>query len=149
MKIILLTDIKNLGKKDEILNVNDGYAYNYLIPKKLAIPLNDKSQNYLFEKNKKNQIKKNEELKKALCYQKKMQEIVLYFSSKCDPNGNMIGVISHKQIEKKLKEFNIFIDKRNFLDKKRVNQFGLTELKVTLFENIIGVIKIFINKTIQ
>lgn len=146
MKIVLLIDVKNLGKKDEILDVNDGYACNYLIPRKIAIPFNINSQNYLLNKNRKIQIDKNEKLKKALFYQKKMQEITLHFFSKSNPNGDMIGTISHKQIEEKLKEFNIFIDKKNFLDKKIINQFGLTEIKIILFKNIIGTIKIVVDK---
>lgn len=146
MKIILLTDIKNLGKKDEILNVSDGYAYNYLIPKKLAVPFNNHSQNYLLENNKKKQIERNKELKKALYYQKKLQETTLYFAAKCSPIGDMIGIISHKQIEEELKRNNILINKKNFLNKNQINQFGLTELKIVLFENIIGTIKIFVKK---
>lgn len=147
MEVILLKDVKNIGKKGETKKVNDGYANNYLIKNGLAVK---KSQESLAVLQKELDEKKAQEEKLknlALINQKKLENITLEFKVKSQGNGNMAGTISTKEIEEKLKkEFNIVIDKRKFIEKYPVNAFGYTNLKIELFKDIIGTIRVHVSE---
>lgn len=146
MKVILLKDVKNLGKVDQIINVSDGYATNFLFPRKLAIKYSIESQSAL--------DRKNENIKKQLLIEKEtaiknkdlLNNIVLEFKAKSAPDGRMIGSISYKQIEEELKDkHNIIIDKRKFLDKYPVNAFGTTKLKIELFKEVVATVNVHVS----
>jgi len=146
MKVILLKDVKNVGKVDQIVTVSDGYATNFLLPRKLAVQYSSESQSALDRKNE--NIKKQLEADKAQAttYKQQLEGIVLEFTAKSAPDGRMIGSISYKQIEEELKnKFNVIIDKRRFIDKYPVNAFGTTKLKIELFKDIIGVVNVHVS----
>lgn len=147
MKIILLADVKNLGKKGETVTVNDGYAANFLIPRKLAVASTTTSQAILQKENEAKAKEKEEEKAKAIQNQLALKDITLEFTAKASPDGRMMGTISPVQIEKKLKEeHNIIIDKRKFIDKYPVNAFGFTRLKIELFKDIIAMVSIHVSE---
>ena len=79
MKVILLDNVKGVGKKDEIINANDGYARNFLIPKKLAVEANNSNLAKLKSKQDSNAFKKEEERKKAIEIKEKLSNITLKF----------------------------------------------------------------------
>ncbi len=147
MKVILLKDVKGIGKKSEIVNVKDGYGANYLIPNRLAVMYSEKSQEIL------NQQKKAEadniERMKAEAREaaKKLETITLEFSANGSGDGRMFGTISTKQIEQELKEkHNIVIDKRKFIDKQLVDHFGYTKLTIELYKGINGTITVHVSE---
>ena len=147
MKVILLKDVKGIGKKSEIVNVKDGYGANYLIPNRLAVMYSEKSQEIL------NQQKKAEadniEKMKADAREaaKKLETITLEFSANGSGDGRMFGTISTKQIEQELKEkHNIVIDKRKFVDKQLVDHFGYTKLTIELYKGITGTITVHVSE---
>jgi len=144
MKVILLKDIKNLGEKYSIKEVSDGYARNYLLPKKLAIVANEKNLAEI-KKIKDAEIKKRQEnLKKIDEIIDKLSKETIEFSLKVGKNGEIFGGINKKEIEKKLQEkFNY----QNFEVKieKPIKMIGECELKVKLGENKETNLKIKIN----
>jgi large subunit ribosomal protein L9 len=143
MKVILLQNVKNLGKKDQVLDVADGYAMNFLFPKKLAVKVSDHAldvQNKELKKVQQDQEKKRleaEELKK------KLENIFLIIKIKSGKDGKMFGSVTTKQVCEELETLHsIELDKRKFLDTEPVNHFGSTSLRIELFKDVIGAVNI-------
>lgn len=147
MKVILLQDVKGIGKKQEIVDVKDGYGANYLIPNKLAVMYSGKA-NEILNQQKAEQAANIEKMKQNACeISAKLENIVLEFTAKGSGDGRMFGTISTKQIESELKaKHNIEIDKRKFVDKQAVDHFGYTKLKIELFKGIFGTVTVHVNE---
>lgn len=147
MEIILLKDVKGVGKKGESKNVSDGYANNFLIPRKLAVIKTEASLATL-EKEKENYRLEQEELEKKANENKKLLESMTFeFIAKAQKDGRMVGTISTKVIVEKIKkDLNIELDKRKFIDKIVVNAFGVTNLKIELFKGIFATLKIHVSE---
>lgn len=143
MKVILLQDVKNVGKKGQTVEVSDGYGTNFLLPRRLAVLHTSKSVEVLNEQNQKH--KEEEALKKANAEKiaEKLASVVVIFEVNSSGDGRMFGSISHKQVEEKLKQdFDITIDKRKFIDKQPVNSLGFTRLKIELYKGVVGEITV-------
>lgn len=147
MEIILLKDVKGVGKKGESKNVSDGYANNFLIPRKLAVIKTEASLATL-EKEKENYRLEQEELEKKANENKKILESKTFeFTAKTQKDGRMAGTISTKVIvERVKKDLNIELDKRKFVDKILVNAFGVTNLKIELFKGVVATLKIHVSE---
>jgi large subunit ribosomal protein L9 len=147
MKVILLKDVKNVGKKNEICNVSDGYASNYLIPNKLAIKMTEKGVEVRDQQIQKEKDDLLEKKKKAEEIAKKLETITLEFVAPSSKDGRMMGTISIKLIAEQLQEkYGIAIDKRKFVDKYPCNAFGYTKLKIELFKDVIGTISVHVSE---
>ena len=141
MKVILLKDVKGIGKKGEIVNVKDGYGANFLVPNRLAVMYSVKSQEILDDQKK----AEAENIERAAA--DKLKDIVLEFSAKGSGDGRMFGTISTKQIEQELKEkHNIEIDKRKFVSKEPVDHFGYSKLTIELYKGITGTITVHVSE---
>ncbi|MCD8203828.1 MAG: 50S ribosomal protein L9 [Coprobacillus sp.] len=142
MEVILLKDVKGVGKKDQVVNVANGYAANYLIPSHLAVAKTEKSMEILDTQKEERKQKAEDFHKNALEIKDKLQNIVVEFTEK--GNGErMFGSISLKQIEEALKEqYDIEIDKRKFIDKGNINNFGYSKLRIELDKDVIGIVTI-------
>ena len=147
MKVILLKDVKGIGKKQDVVNVKDGYGANYLIPNRLAVMYSERSQEIL-DGQKKAEADNIEKMKAdARETAKKLEGIVLQFNAQGGEGGRMFGTISTKQIEQELKEkHGIEIDKRKFVDKQPVDHFGYSKLKIELYKGITGTITVLVNE---
>ena len=147
MKVILLKDIKGVGKKQQVVNVKDGYGANYLIPNRLAVMYSERGQEIL-DGQKKAEADNIERMKsEAREISKKLENIVVEFDAKGSGNGRMFGTISTKQIAEVLKaKHGIEIDKRKFVDKTPVDHFGYSKLTIELYKGITGVITILVNE---
>lgn len=147
MKVILLKDTKNVGKKDQILEVKDGYAKNFLFPNKLAVPYTQDNIENLNDQ-KAAEAARLEALKKeAIEIQEKLKNVVVEFKAKSGKGGAMIGTISAKQVELELlNKFGIKIDKRKISNKSTVNAFGYTNLEIELFKGVIGIIRVHVSE---
>ena len=104
MKVILLDNIKGVGKKDEIINASDGYARNYLFPKKLAVEATKENLGKLESKNEANKFKKQNEKNDAIEVANKLKELVLTIKVKAGENGKIFGGVTSKEISENLKE---------------------------------------------
>lgn len=147
MKVIMLKDVKNVGKANQIIEVKDGYGANYLIPNKLAVKYTEGSIDYL-NTQKKNEAEKVAQLtKEAQEKAAKLEQITVEFTAKPGSDGRMIGTISTKEIAKKLHDvYHIEIDKRKFVDNFKVNAFGYTKLKIELYKNVYGVVNVHVSE---
>ena len=148
MKVILLKDVKGVGKKQEIVNVKDGYGANYLIPHGLAVMYSEKSLEIL-ENQKADQaaeIAKN--IAKAKEIAVKLKDITLEFTANSGTGGRMFGTISSKQIAAELQsKYGIEIDKRKFVNKTTVDAFGYTKLQIELYKGVIGEINVHVTES--
>jgi large subunit ribosomal protein L9 len=133
MNVILLKDIKGTGKKGEVINVSDGYARNYLFPKKLASEANNNNLKVLNEKKKSQEIKEQKEYELAVELGKKMEELNITMYSKAGEGGRLFGSITAKDIADELKKkHEINIDKRKILLDDPIRSLGsrFVEMKI-------------------
>ena len=145
MKVILLTDVKKVGKKGAIVEVSDGYGANYLIPNKLAVMVTKTSLE--IKKNEDDNRAKEEELKKqkALEIKDKIKDLVLEIEAGVGKEGKLFGNISSKEIvEKYKKKFDIELDKRKFINFDNINSLGYFKIEIELYKKVIGVITVHV-----
>ena len=143
MKVILMQDIKGVGKKDEIINANDGYARNFLFPKKLAVEANSSNMAKLKGKQDSANFKKEQEKESANKIKEKLSKIELKITVKAGENGKIFGSITSKEIATELeKQYNIEIDKKKILLKEAIKETGILNVEIKLYEGIIGKLKI-------
>ena len=143
MKIILLEDVKNVGKKGNILEVADGYARNFLIRNKLAVAATTQSKAILEQQNQRKIDQGIEDVKSAEDLKVKLAELTLVFPVKTGENGKVFGSISSKQIaEELLKKYKLTIDKRKILDDGPFNALGFYNVQIELHKQVIASIKI-------
>ena len=143
MKVILLADVKKLGKKDQTIEVSDGYANNFLFPRHLAVQVTKKSVEVL--ENQQEERRENDARAKAAAQElaKRLETISLTFKVKTGREGKLFGAISLKQVAEELnKQFSIDIDKRKFLDKGPLDELGYHHLKVELYKGVVGQIHV-------
>lgn len=147
MKVILLQDVRKLGKKGDIVKVADGYGQNYLIKNKLAV-LETNATRKVVENEK--QLAHEEDLKRqddAKQLAKRLEDITLEFSLKSGKDGKTFGSVSTKQIVEQLREkYDIKIDKRKFIDAHPIGALGYTKLKVDLYKGIIATITVHLRE---
>jgi len=125
MKVILLQDIKNVGKKEEIINANDGYARNYLFPKKLAVEATKDNLAKLQAKKTSEANKKQAEIEANKELAKNIEKIRLELKVKAGTNGKIFGGITSKEISEELKKIhNIEIDKKKIILKETIKNLG-------------------------
>ena len=147
MKVILLKDVKGIGKKQDVVNVKDGYGANYLIPNRLAVMYSERSQEILDGQKKAEADNIERLIAEAREVSKKLESIVVEFDARGSGDGRMFGTISTKQIAEELKaKHGIEIDKRKFVDKVAVDHFGYSKLKIELYKGITGVVTILVNE---
>ncbi len=136
MKVILLQDVKKQGKKDDILDVSDGYANNFLIKNKLAVPYSKKSKEVLdteLETRRNNEEKRIEECQKlASAIQKKK----LIFTLKSGKEGKTFGSISVKQMNEELKKLGFNLDKRCIHLSDAIDSLGCHEVEIELHKKV-------------
>ena len=147
MEVILLADVKGIGKKGETKKVSDGYASNYLIPRKLAVRKTEGSMQVLNKQNEDERIKQEKLKAIALETKEKLESITLEFKAKPQADGSLSKNVSFKELENKLKtEFNIVIDKRKIIDKFLINAFGYTKLRIELYKGVVGIINVHVSE---
>ncbi len=143
MKVILLTDVKNVGKKGEVVQVADGYGRNYLIKNKMAEIANNKNLADLeIEKQQKAQDLE-EQKQKAIELKEKMDTLELEFAVKAGSEGRVFGSVSTKQISEELaKKHGISVDKKKFVDTASLNELGVHKVRIELFKGVVTEIKV-------
>ena len=143
MKVILKTDIKGVGKKDQIINASDGYARNFLFPKNLAVEANAENMSKLKAKQDSNAFKKSQEKEEAEKIADKLSKIQLRIKVKSGANGKIFGGVSSKEIAENLKkEYSIEIDKKKVLLPETIKNIGTFTVDIKLYEGIIAQLKL-------
>ena len=143
MKVILLEDIKGVGKKDQIINAADGYARNFLFPKNKAVEANKENMAKLKSRENSKQYKKEQDMEKAKEIAHELSKIILRVKVKVGENGKIFGGVASKEIAEMLKkEHNIEIDKKKIELKETIKVLGITNVKIKLYEGIYGIVKV-------
>ena len=145
MKVILLENVKGVGKKDEIVNANDGYARNFLFPKKLAVEANTQNLAKLKSKQDSAKHKKMTEKAEAEELAKKLEKIILKINVKAGENGKIFGGVTAKEISEQLqKQYNYNVDKKKIELKETIKQTGIFNVDLKLFGGVNGKLKVHV-----
>ena len=147
MKVILLQDVKSLGKEGEIVNVNDGYARNFIIPKKLGVEANSKNMNDLkLKKNNEETIaKENKEAAEKLAGELKAGQVALKI--KVGEGGKAFGSVSAKEIAAAVKDqMGLDVDKKKIQLKETLKTLGTHIVPVKLHPEVTAELKVEIGE---
>jgi len=137
MKVILKQDIKGVGKKDEVINANDGYARNFLFPKNLAVEANSENMAKLKAKKDGQAYKKTQEKQQAEAAAEKLKNITLTLKVKAGENGKIFGGVTSKEIAENLKaEQQIEIDKKKIALNETIKTLGKFSIEIKLYEGV-------------
>ena len=137
MKVILLTDVKGKGKKDQVLEVPDGYARNFLIAKKLAVAADAKTLNELKGREASKQHKHDVEKAAALETAKQLESVTLVLRRKAGQDNKLYGAVTTKEIVEQLKqEHGIEVDKKKLSMESPIKAFGTYKIKAKLFSDV-------------
>lgn len=149
MKVILLQDVKSLGKEGEIVNVNDGYARNFIIPKKLGVEANNKNMNDLkLKKSKEAKVaKENKEAAQKLAEELKAGQVELKI--KMGEGGKAFGSVSGKEIAAAVKEqMGLDVDKKKIQLKETLKTLGTHLVQVKLHPEVMAELKVVIEEEV-
>ena len=147
MKVILKQDIKGVGIKDQVINASDGYAWNFILPKGLAVVADSTNMSNLKSKNEATAYKKNQEFENAKSIAEKLGKITLKIKAKVGDNGKLFGGITSKEISEHLKkDYDINIDKKKINLSENIKQIGVTTVQIRLYEGVIANLKVFVEE---
>jgi len=137
MKVILLQDIKNVGKKDEIINANDGYARNFLFPKNLALEATKDNLLKLQAKKDSQTHKKNLEIEEFKKLADKIEKLSLEIKVKAGSNGKIFGGVTAKEISEELKkQYKMEIDKKKIVLKETIKNIGRFSVEIKFGDGV-------------
>ncbi|MGN1160584.1 MAG: 50S ribosomal protein L9 [Lachnospiraceae bacterium] len=143
MKVILLQDVKALGKKGEIVNVNDGYARNFILPKKLGIEATNANMNDLkLQKANADKIAA-ENLANAKAFKEEVETKTIRVSIRSGEGGKVFGAVTGKEIAQAAKEqFGYDLDKKKIVAKEPIKTFGIHEVPLKLHPQVTATLKV-------
>lgn len=137
MKVILLQDVKSLGKKDAIVEVSDGYGQNYLLPRKLAVAATAGNMNEVKQRKDSLDNKAKRELAAAKEYAEKLNEKVVSINAKVGENGKLFGAISNKDIQDAIKEqYGLDVDKKKIVLNDPIKNVGSYDVEIKLYTGV-------------
>ncbi len=143
MKIVLLEDVKGKGKRGDLVNVSDGYARNFLFPKKLAKPADNQIIQEIKAKKDSEAFKKSEEKKQAAATADKLRDKVLVYKSTGGEDGRLYGAVTAKDISEKLEsEFGVAVDKRKIIIDENIKTVGKYDVEIKLYPEISVIISL-------
>ena len=147
MKVILLEDVKSLGKKGQIVNVSDGYARNMILPKKIGVEATSKNLNdlKLRKANEEKVAQENLDAAKAFAEELSTKEVIL--TLKVGEGGRTFGSVSSKEIsEAAKKQLNLDIDKKKLQMENPIRNLGVTNVPVRLHPKVTGSLKVWVKE---
>lgn len=145
MKVILLKDVKNVGKKDQIVEVSDGYARNYLFRQQLAIVASTKSLDDLKDSQTQEKARLDAIKTDALALKDKMANVTLHFKLKAGKEGKTFGSVSTKQIAEALHLQGFVIDKRKIMS-DALASLGVHKVKIELHKDVHVTISVLVKE---
>ena len=146
MKVVFLADVKGQGKKDEIKEVSDGYARNFLLPKKLAVPADAKMMNEIKNKEASKQHKIDTAKADAKALAEKLTKITVKITAQAGGDGRLYGSVTTKDVAEALtKQFGITVDRRKMSLEDPIKAFGLYSIDVKLYAEVSGKINVSVS----
>lgn len=143
MKLILTQDVKGQGKKDQIIDVSDGYARNFLLPRGLAVPADAKAMSEVKNREASKQHKIDTERTAAKEIAQKLSEITVKIVTSGGTDGRLYGSVTAKDIAEALeKQFKITVDKRKLALSENIKTFGTYIVDVKLYTDVSGKVKV-------
>lgn len=143
MKVILNQDVKGLGKKLDKVEVNEGYARNYLLPRKIATIADNKATSEANSKKQALQYKKDVEREKAMEIKEKIEKAVIEFRLKIGEGNKLFGSVTNKEVKEKLAEvLNLNIDKKKIEINTQIKTAGMYEANIKLYEGVVAKLKL-------
>ena len=147
MKVILLQDVKKVGKKNDIVNVADGYGQNFLIKNNLAVLATEYGKKMVAQTKEEERLEELENKKKAEELKEKIESLTLEFKLSSGKDGKTFGSISTKNVvEGLMKTHGIKVDKRKFINARPIQALGYTNLKIELHKGVIATIKVHLSE---
>ena len=148
MKVILLQDVKSLGNKGDVVDVNDGYARNYVLPKKLGVEANGKNMNDLKLQKANEQKIAKEQLEAAQAFAAEMEKDEVIVSIKAGEGGKTFGSVSSKEIAIAMKaQTGIEIDKKKLVLPEAIKSFGYYEVPIKLHSQVTGMVRVKVQES--
>ena len=143
MKVIILADVKGKGKRDQVIEVPDGYARNYLFAKKLAVAADNKALNELRGREASKQHKYDVEKAAAEETAKQLETITLVLKRKAGVDNKLYGAVTTKEITQQLKQdYNLDVDKKKLSMESPIKAFGTYKIKTKLFSDVSAIITV-------
>jgi len=147
MQVILTQDVKGQGKKGQMVNVSDGYARNFLFPKKLAEPATKSNINVLKGKQESLEYKKKVELEEANAIADKMKDIKVMLKAKAGDNGKLFGSVTSKDVAEALtSQHHIKLDKKKFVMPDGIKSLGTTIVDVKIYTGVTGKLSVVVEQ---
>lgn len=147
MKVILQQDVKGQGKRGQLVNVSDGYARNFLLPKKLAVPANADNMNKMIMQDKAKKAQMEAEKAEAQATAEKLKELMVKIPAKAGAGGRLFGAVTSKEISEALQaQFGLNIAKSKIVQDEPIKSFGTYELKVKLGYEVSGMLKVMVTE---
>lgn len=147
MKVILLQDVKGTGTKNQVMNVSDGFARNFLFPRKLAIEATANAVKEIDRKNALEEKLEKERREAATERAKALKDKTITISAKCGDTGRLYGSITAQEIADALKaQHGIEVDKRKIELKEPIRQLGETTVMVWMYQGVTTQMKVDVVK---
>ena len=147
MKVVLLQDVKSLGKKGELVNVSDGYARNFLFPKSLAKEANAQAMNELKNAEQSKKYKKETEIAAANKAKETLEGAKFVIKAKAGESGKLFGSITPKEISAEIKrQKNLDVDKRKIVLKREIKTLGEYAVEIKLYTGISANVDVVVEK---
>lgn len=147
MQVILTRDVKGQGKKGQMVNVSDGYARNYLLPRGLAETATKSNINVMKGKQESLEYKKKVELEEANAIAEKMKEIKVVLKAKAGENGKLFGSVTSKDVAEALtSQHHIKLDKKKFVMPDGIKTLGTTTVDVKIYTGVVGKLNVVVEQ---
>ena len=147
MKVILQQDVKGQGKKGQMIEASDGYARNFLLPKKLAVPATAENIITMKQQEKAKRAQEAAEKAEAEATAQRLKEITVQIKAKAGNGGRLFGAVTSKEISDALSEqFGISIPKAKIVQDEPIKAFGGYDLKCKLGYEVVGTLKVMVTE---
>ena len=147
MKVILTRDVRGQSKKGQMVNVSDGYARTYLLPRGLAEPATKSNINVMKGKQESLEYKKKVELEEANAIAGKMKEIKVVLKAKAGENGKLFGSVTSKDVAEALtSQHHIKLDKKKFVMPDGIKTLGTTTVDVKIYTGVVGKLNVVVEQ---
>lgn len=146
MKVIFIKDVKGQGKKDEIKEVKDGYAMNFLIKNKYAVAYTETSSKRLKEEQHERKVQEESDIREANKIKEKLKKEKISFKVKTGKEDRVFGSISSKQIKEELDKLGYKIDKKKIILDTPISSLGHHFVKIELHKEVVAELEVVLNK---